>query len=957
MAQEPTVGPGWLGEHEKFILPTLEPISAYFSIPRLGNKPQDPIVQTIQLPVQSGALHNSLPAEPPSSPALSRAKVSSSVFAQVSKPEFTSLWNDASFHHLRDVDRSMSWSPNAPSSNRTSPFLTEQNPSLLGSLQNRAKPSVHVKFTKVARITESELFGSLHLVVLGTSSPLYVWDVHSQSFVRATSSDASEFNWMSQSILKRFLDLGTLVRRLEQLIQELRKRPGNTNTTVHAFAHGLSSVLIFIRNRLSNGPLSRATGLSGIHCLATVWLYYTELEQVVISLASMCSRNTDITPDRFSEIPISPVDLLSLVYETLEMHVERHSPRDITAIIAYILTVSSKPYIHSLCKLLAYGETRQVHTITTERTQLMDLTFEGDEVESTWRGEEGNVDAEGPFPKFIPTSLASILPAAHKSLKLLEGAEPEHPIFSTEVPSKEISWIWNEESIKNLWNELGACRSAMAQESNSPQFPLDDSQTEQSSEDRDPLAEFRVFDLEPESFSSSERGCQVVLDELIVSFPKMLPNITPSPSLLCELTFMPLQDHASCLSRALLAVFLDRSSFLCIDAHLELLRSHMLLTSHSFKSRLSAALFSDAEDRESHSVQLCNLLRYKSKYTTLPGQSHTGRWPVGLAPLLVTRDSWPPGGSELSFLLRAVIVDSQQNDPLSAEDTTSRVDGAHLVMNEAEFRLGFAIRELSGRGNERWLDPLSIEALDFLYLDYKVPHPLQALIPTAVLSKYQRIFALLLRLTRVECAIRSVFRLTRTTAAPLFPTLSSSRRVLLHFRFAAHSFLSTLATYIYDTAIGGNFGALLLRITSCRETPDAPNSFRDVFALAECHSSVLDDILSACLLRSPQRAGGDLLRGTLEVVLEFCVLVGDLKDGRMEEYQASPVQDALHASFRKKVSALMRTLEAMLEKHGKNPDQLQAACSEGESRVPPGGVDSLRHLLTCLNQNDWWMRP
>lgn len=41
-------------------------------------------------------------------------------------------------------------------------------------------------------------------------------------------------------------------------------------------------------------------------------------------------------------------------------------------------------------------------------------------------------------------------------------------------------------------------------------------------------------------------------------------------------------------------------------------------------------------------------------------------------------------------------------------------------------------------------------ALDFLYLDYKVPRPLQALISTAILSKYQRIFALLLRLTRGE---------------------------------------------------------------------------------------------------------------------------------------------------------------------------------------------------------------
>ena len=73
--------------------------------------------------------------------------------------------------------------------------------------------------------------------------------------------------------------------------ENLRQR--RTNTTMHAFAHGLSSVLTFIRNRLSCGPLSYATGLSGVSCLATVWFYYAELEQVVISLASMCSKVRD----------------------------------------------------------------------------------------------------------------------------------------------------------------------------------------------------------------------------------------------------------------------------------------------------------------------------------------------------------------------------------------------------------------------------------------------------------------------------------------------------------------------------------------------------------------------------------------------------------------------------------------------------------------------------------------
>lgn len=378
--------------------------------------------------------------------------------------------------------------------------------------------------------------------------------------------------------------------------------------------------------------------------------------------------------------------------------------------MAYILTVSSRPYIQALCRLLAYGEARQMYVAATERNQLVDTTaqLEGDEAESFWRGEESSIDADGPFPEFIPENLASILPAAHKSLKLLEAAQPEHPIFSTESPSKEISWLWTEEGIKSLWNGAEVDNGPVSLSEGLPHSPIGDSQTDWLSGNRDLALEFRVFDLEPgtRAFSSSESDSQIVLEELIVDFPNILPHITPSPFLLCEVMFAPLQDHATSLSRALLAVFLDRSSFLCVDAHLELLRSHMLLTSHSFKSRLSAALFSDSEDRASHSVQLYNLLRYKSKGTTPADQSHTGRWPVGLAPLLVTRDSWPPGGSELSFLLRTVIVDFQQNTPSSAENNSSDLDGAHLVMGEAEFRLGFAIRELSGRGHERWLDPL-----------------------------------------------------------------------------------------------------------------------------------------------------------------------------------------------------------------------------------------------------------
>jgi hypothetical protein len=68
---------------------------------------------------------------------------------------------------------------------------------------------------------------------------------------------------------------------------------------------------------------------------------------------------------------------------------------------------------------------------------------------------------------------------------------------------------------------------------------------------------------------------------------------------------------------------------------------------------------------------------------------------------------------------------------------------------------------------------------------------------------------------------------------------------------------------------------------------------------------MLDNILSSCLLRSGQKAVGDLLRGVLELVLELGILAGDLKRGRLEEYQAAPLLEDLYATFRGKMSTLV----------------------------------------------------
>jgi len=199
-------------------------------------------------------------------------------------------------------------------------------------------------------------------------------------------------------------------------------------------------------------------------------------------------------------------------------------------------------------------------------------------------------------------------------------------------------------------------------------------------------------------------------------------------------------------------------------------------------------------------------------------------------------------------------------------------------------------------------------------MDYKPPPPLDVIITPDVLSKYQRIFTFILRLLRgetsylnvrvfrskpcvVQNALAALFRMTRRRESPLFPTLTSSNNTLLRFRFLAQSFIAAVTSHIPDVAVRGNVDPFLARLT--------PDTFTDVFELADAHSSVMDDVLSACLLRSSQRTAGDALRRCMELAIELCILAGDRRRGRIEEYAATPLLENLHASFVEKMNILV----------------------------------------------------
>jgi hypothetical protein len=160
--------------------------------------------------------------------------------------------------------------------------------------------------------------------------------------------------------------------------------------------------------------------------------------------------------------------------------------------------------------------------------------------------------------------------------------------------------------------------------------------------------------------------------------------------------------------------------------------------------------------------------------------------------------------------------------------------------------------------------------------------------------------------------------MTRKGFKPLFPTLATSQKLLLQFRFMAQTFMATLSSYVMDVVIRGTFDDFLVKLraqaTNNRVSLNVDDQrFQDVFALAKHHSSVMDEILSGCLLRSSQRSIGDLLRGVVEHVLTFSIFVGELSTGHMEEYRAAGKLEDLFSGFQVKMRSLVCVVSSTSE--------------------------------------------
>lgn len=105
--------------------------------------------------------------------------------------------------------------------------------------------------------------------------------------------------------MKRFITIGTVLRRLEILTERVRsgqvqslilletvltivRRPALASPTTHAFSHALAAVVAYLRVEIVKS--SNFNAADHPHMLSAIELSYHVFEEVAIVLASLCHR-------------------------------------------------------------------------------------------------------------------------------------------------------------------------------------------------------------------------------------------------------------------------------------------------------------------------------------------------------------------------------------------------------------------------------------------------------------------------------------------------------------------------------------------------------------------------------------------------------------------------------------------------------------------------------------------
>ncbi|KAF1832037.1 hypothetical protein BDW02DRAFT_632359 [Decorospora gaudefroyi] len=491
-----------------------------------------------------------------------------------------------------------------------------------------------------------------------------------------------------------------------------------------------------------------------------------------------------------------------------------------------------------------------------------DATAEPASLEYTYRSEM--------MPRFIAPEDGNTVFETGNSLRFLKSHHPQHPLARLDglaVQPPDLEWGFAWQDIELLADKAKAYEERLRRtlldfsDGRSNIVPILPSTPEATSDIPAEIQNLeRYFENSIQCMDALPNwSSQALPDELALLMEDMLNTrrdvnhtasntFAPPLSLAATLSFRPLITAQAKLVNAATVRLFFRSHQLRL--HLSLQRQYHLLGDGVFSSLLATALFDpDRESAERHK-----------------GKMRSG---VHMGLQLGARIAWPPASSELRLALRGVLSESYyasalHQSTLGARKLSSAAPLNYRDSDELPGQLNFAIRNLTEAEQEKVMDPDALHALDFLRLQYVAPTPLNLVITSTALDKYDYIFKFLLRLLRMLFVVSHLPRDNADTA---------SRQ----FRSEAYHFVITLTNYVFQTGIAepwNAFESFVAAVELRLNEEDAAGELgvrvtEGVASLRDAHEQCLDSILFALLLRKRQRKIMALVEDIFDHILLF----------------------------------------------------------------------------------------
>jgi hypothetical protein len=766
--------------------------------------------------------------------------------------------------------------------------------------------------TNISVIQTLYILRGLFDLSLGLNSTLFMFDESGKACCRKKNLSMSGLTVeLTNSLVQKFGSLGQDFRLIDAFVKDIYGDSDATPSRIAA-ADAVRRVAFFTKNIAAE----RALYVQSVLQLQTVFSRPTLILQKLRRLLNEL-RNLFIDQE---------------IVNHVFAFSQKHESKDqwFLPITIHILKVVSGPSLDSMSHCMGLKVSRSKSHELEQTLHLLLATGNNAEFKTTLYHALPNL--------FLDEQKESVVHIA-QSLKLLEEYKTSHVLNANnnsiaKPPKLEILFSWVDiERIQQKANNYESNIRAMlkgnsgileAANSTLEDAVFDEHKTNPYGSNEKQIAQNiseslnLLNDMSSLTITSND-GLERSVSEVLFGHHQKQDHATllPPVSILASESFTPIIAAQSRLVNfaCLEMLFKDHN----LLHHLDVQYEFQLLGSGIFSSRLSQALFSP---------DLSSAERKK------------GRHRMGVLGLrLGSRSTWPPASAELRLALMGILADCYHG---SFQD--SAIHGDELPGN-----LSFSIRNLSESEIEACTNPNSLQALDFLRLQYRPSKALGSIITESTLEKYDRIFRFLLRLNRVSFTVSNFWMQRRNETR-------ASSKLVDRFNIEANHFLKCLALYSHS-CISSTWASFRRILDSLNRRLDASNAIDSlgehdgISQLSQLHESALDKILFDLLLKKRQEKVMDILEDILTHIIQSTVTDADGNFG------AGIDLEDLFREFRKKTSLFIAVCRGLGDRGDYISNQAAGFGSAKfvqEWKSVMTNSEGLKSLPVMLDMNDWY---